>query len=32
MEADGRVVFSKHELGRFPNDDEEVLAALRSLA
>jgi predicted Rdx family selenoprotein len=26
--ADGRLVYSKHETGRFP-DDGEVLAALR---
>jgi selT/selW/selH-like putative selenoprotein len=28
VEADGRLVFSKHEAGRFPEEDE-VLAALR---
>jgi selT/selW/selH-like putative selenoprotein len=27
--ADGRLIFSKHKAGRFP-EDEEVLGALRS--
>ena len=31
VEADGTLVFSKHEVGRFP-EDEEVLAALRQSA
>jgi selenoprotein W-related protein len=30
VEADGRMVFSKHEVGRFPEEDE-VLKALKSL-
>ena len=29
VEADGRMVFSKHQVDRFPNDEEEVLSALR---
>jgi selenoprotein W-related protein len=29
--ADGKLVFSKHEAGRFP-DDEEIVAALRALS
>ena len=28
VEADGELVFSKHQVGRFP-EDEEVLAKLR---
>jgi selT/selW/selH-like putative selenoprotein len=28
--ADGKLVFSKHDAGRFP-DDDEVLAAIRKL-
>jgi selenoprotein W-related protein len=29
--ADGKLVFSKHEAGRFP-DDDEIIAALRALS
>ena len=28
--ADGRLVFSKHEKGRFPKNPEEVLALITS--
>ena len=24
VKKDGKLVFSKHELGRFPNDDDEI--------
>lgn len=31
VQADGRMVFSKHQVGRFP-DESEVLAGLRKVS